>query len=165
MQNHELIEIIAAQIKKAPLAYQAYDDLFSMCRNVEKDDFRLAHDTNKRLRAWTAQAIGTAEDVSDFFGLYKRSLLFDAPHDFDSYLLYLEIDRPPEKRFYQPRRRIMKRLVDAIQKLADGELDELFLSMPPRVGKTTILMFLITWLIGRDSERSNLFSAYSDVIT
>ena len=165
MQNHELIERIAAQIKKAPLAYRAYDDLFSMCRNVEKDDFRLAHDTNKLLRAWTAQAIGKAKDVTDFFGLYKRSLLFDAPHDFDSYLLYLEIDRPPEKRFYQPRRRIMKRLVDAIQELADGELDELFLSMPPRVGKTTILMFLITWLIGRDSERSNLYSAYSDVIT
>lgn len=28
-----------------------------------------------------------------------------------------------------------------------------------------MLMFFITWLVGRDSERSNLYSAYSDVIT
>lgn len=37
--------------------------------------------------------------------------------------------------------------------------------MPPRVGKTTILMFFVTWLIGRKSEASNLYSAYSDTIT
>ena len=49
--------------------------------------------------------------------------------------------------------------------LADNELDELFLSMPPRVGKTTILMLFVTWIIGKNSEMSNLYSAYSDVIT
>ena len=37
--------------------------------------------------------------------------------------------------------------------------------MPPRVGKTTMLMFYLTWIMGRDSELSNLYSAYSDVIT
>ena len=37
--------------------------------------------------------------------------------------------------------------------------------MPPRVGKTTMLMMFVTWLVGRDSEKSNLYSAYSDVIT
>ena len=56
-------------------------------------------------------------------------------------------------------------LVNAIQMLIDDELDELFLSMPPRVGKTTILMFLATWIVGRNSEHSNLYSAYSDIIT
>ena len=30
---------------------------------------------------------------------------------------------------------------------------------------TTLLMFFITWVMGRDSERSNLYSAYSDTIT
>lgn len=28
-----------------------------------------------------------------------------------------------------------------------------------------MLMFFMTWLVGRDSEKSNLYSAYSDVIT
>jgi predicted phage terminase large subunit-like protein len=60
---------------------------------------------------------------------------------------------------------VLKRVVDALQELTDDELDELFISMPPRVGKTSILMFFVTWLIGRNSEASNLYSAYSDTIT
>lgn len=163
MEN--LIEKIIYEIKKHPMSYRAYDDLFSVCREVEKTNFRLSHDTNKWLKRMITQAISKTDNVSDFFQLYKRSLLFEAAYEFDSYMLYLEINRPPEQRFYQPRRRVMKVLVDAIQQLTDDELDELFLAMPPRVGKTTILMLLITWLIGRDSEKSNLYSAYSDVIT
>ncbi|MCB5689662.1 hypothetical protein LIR30_20755, partial [Blautia wexlerae] len=38
-------------------------------------------------------------------------------------------------------------------------------SMPPRVGKTTILMLFITWIMGRDGEASNLYSAFSAIIT
>lgn len=30
---------------------------------------------------------------------------------------------------------------------------------------TTLMLFYVTWLIGRDSERSNLYSAFSDIIT
>lgn len=161
----DIIDRILYDVNKYPLKYGAYDDLFSACRIAEEKDFRLAHDTNRELRRKIGWAIAHTDNVSDFFHLYKRSLLFDAVYDFDSYLLYLEIDRKPSERFYQPRRKIMKVLVDAIQSLTDGELDELFLAMPPRVGKTTMLIFLISWLLGRDSERTNLYSAYSDVIT
>jgi len=103
--------------------------------------------------------------VTDFFGLYKKTLLFDAPYDFDCYLLYLEIEREPKDRFYQPRRKILLPLVQSLQALVDDELDELFLSCPPRVGKSSMLLFFITWVIGREPERSNLYCAYSDTIT
>lgn len=160
-----LIRKIFEEIKRHPQNVQRYDDVLSHCRNIEKDFFLLAHDTNKQLRAEVVKAMRDSKDVGDFFDLYKRTLLFDAPHYFDEYLQYIEINRKPSERFYLPRRRILKRVVDALQKLVDDELDELFISMPPRVGKTTILMFFVTWLIGRDSERSNLYSAYSDTIT
>ena len=160
-----LIEKIFAKIKKEPDDVEGYQDLFDCCRNLESKDFELAHKTNKKLRAKLAVQISKGVNVTELFGVYKKTLLFDAPYYFDEYLLYLEINRPPKQRFYQPRRKIMKQLVDAIQDLVDDKLDELFLSMPPRVGKTTILMFFITWIIGRNSEQSNLYSAYSDVIT
>lgn len=124
----------------------------------------MAHDTNAELRSHISRGMKTSA-YAKLFDLYRRSLLFDAPYKFDSYLLYIEINRKPEERFYQPRRRILKQVVDNLQKLVDDELDELFISMPPRVGKTTILMFFVTWLIGRNSESSNLYSAYSDTIT
>ena len=160
-----LIAKIFQKIKKTPTDITAYEDLFSLCRNIEQEDFALAHSTNEALRKRISVAIKYRKNVEGFFELYKKTLLFDAPHFFDSYLLYLEINRKPEERFYQPRRRVLKRVVDALQKLANDELDELFISMPPRVGKTTILMFFVTWLIGRKSEASNLYSAYSDTIT
>lgn len=159
--NKNLISKIFQKIKKTPTDITAYEDLFALCRNIEQEDFTLSHSTNEELRKEITAAIKNRKNVEGFFELYKKTLLFDAPHFFDSYLLYIEINRKPSERFYQPRRKVLKRVVDALQKLTDDELDELFISMPPRVGKTTILMFFVTWLIGRKSEASNLYSAYS----
>lgn len=164
MDNEKLISKIFFEIQKDPSDYRAYEDVFSLCRSIEESDFKLAHDTNAELRSYISRGMKTSA-YAKLFDLYRRSLLFDAPYKFDSYLLYIEINRKPEERFYQPRRRILKQVVDNLQKLVDDELDELFISMPPRVGKTTILMFFVTWLIGRNSESSNLYSAYSDTIT
>lgn len=160
-----LISKIFSAIKREPLKYKAYEDLFSAVREHEKEDFAFSHSTNMQMRAHIISALRETAEVQKFFDLYKRSLLFDAPHFLDSYLLYLEIDRKPSERFYQPRRRVLKMVVDALQELVDDKLDELFISMPPRVGKTTLLLFFVTWIIGRNSEMSNLYSAYSDVIT
>ena len=101
----------------------------------------------------------------DYFNLYKLGLLVSAPYEFDSYMLYLEIDRKANERFYMPRRRVMKRYVESLQDLADGNITELFISMPPRVGKTTLAIMFTTWLMGRDSEHPNLYCSYSDIIT
>lgn len=142
----------------------ALSDCFDALRLLEPEDFTLAHEKNKEVRRLSAKYAAERTDMK-MFELNKRALLFDAPYELDAYLMYLEFNRKPQERFYLPRRRIMKRVADAMQRLVDGELDELFLSMPPRVGKTTMLMMFVTWLVGRDSEKSNLYSAYSDVIT
>jgi len=164
MTKEKLISKIFLKIKKDPEDLQAYEDIFSLCMSYEEEDFKLAHKTNKKLRDLIGANINT-DNATKLYKLYKRTLLFDAPYDFDSYLLYIEINRKPEERFYQPRRRILKQIVDKLQALVDDELDELFISLPPRVGKTTLLLFFVTWIIGRNSELSNLYSAYSDTIT
>lgn len=164
MTKEKLISKIFLKIKKDPEDLQAYEDIFSLCMGYEEEDFKLAHKANKELRELIGANINT-DNATKLYKLYKRTLLFDAPYDFDSYLLYIEINRKPEERFYQPRRRILKQIVDKLQALVDDELDELFISLPPRVGKTTLLLFFVTWIIGRNSELSNLYSAYSDTIT
>lgn len=165
MTDKDLIAKIFAKIKKAPADLAAYEDLFSVCREAEAADFTLAHEENRRLRRAIMDGMKGAADPAGFFDLYKRSLLFDAPHQLDCYLLYVEMNRPPEARFYAPRRAVLKPVVDALQALTNNELDELFLSMPPRVGKTTLMIFYVSWLIGRDSEHPNLYSSYTDVIS
>lgn len=155
-----LVSKIFAQIKKAPAEAEAYEDLFSWCMNTGD------HAVNRELRGMIDNQMRTRRgDLGRFYELLKRSLLLDAKQDLDAYLQYLEFNRPAKERFYLPRRKVLGKEVALLQKLADDELDELFLSQPPRTGKTTLLMFFLTWIMGRDSELSNLYSAYSDVIT
>lgn len=131
--------------------------LFDMARNM--DDLSLC----LKARQY-AQKLASKGDL-EAYDVVKETYLWAAPKDFDSYLVYLEWNRKPEERFYLPRRKCILPFVRDLQDLVDDKLDELFLSCPPRVGKTSLLMFFVTWIIGRDSERSNLYSAYSDTIT
>lgn len=161
----QVILKILSMIRENGTDLQMYIDVLTLLDEFVESEPKKAHEYCKVLRAMTIAEMPKAKNVDDWFDVYKRTLLFDAKDDFDAYLQYLEMDRKPEERFYLPRRKILKQAVDAMQALVDGELDELFVSMPPRVGKTSLLMFFVTWIIGRDSEKSNLYSAYSDFIT
>lgn len=130
--------------------------LFDMARNL--NDVALAKQARDH-------ALRAAAKSSAAYELAKDIYRWLAPKDFDSYMIYLEWNRKPEAKFYMPRRRQLAPEITALQALADDRLDELFLSQPPRTGKTSALLFFMTWLLGRDSETSNLYSAYSDIIT
>lgn len=68
-----------------------------------------------------------------------------------------------DKRFYQPRKKQLKPVVDALQALCgDDELDLLAVSLPPGVGKTTLAIFLLTWIAGRDPNHPNLTGSHSN---
>lgn len=83
---------------------------------------------------------------------------------FDDFMIALEWNRPLQQKFWLPRRSKLMKACNMLQSLEDNQLDELFLSMPPRVGKTTIVMMFILWVMLRDSERSNLYSSFSDTV-
>ena len=116
------------------------------------------------LRKICVEALKRGKDGS-YFDLYKLGHLISAPYEFDSYMQYLEIDRKPEERFYLPRRKILMPYIVGLQELADGDLTELFISAPPRIGKSTMAIMYTTWLMGRNTEHPNLYCSYSDIIT
>lgn len=118
----------------------------------------------EKLRQISAKALKSGRS-EEYFDLYKLGLLVGAPHEFDCYMQYLEIDRKADERFYLPRRKQLMPYITGLQDLADGQIRELFTSMPPRVGKTTLAIMFATWLMGRNPEYANLYCSYSDVIT
>lgn len=109
-------------------------DYFEALRIMADEDFGDAHRRNKEVRALSARYVKERGDTR-MLELNKRSLLFDAKHELDAYIRYIEWNREPEKKFYEPRRHVLKTLVDDLQDLADGKLDFLGISLPPRVGK------------------------------
>ena len=102
------------------------------------------------------------EHAEKYRQLYKKTLLFAAPVDFDSYCQYIEWNRAADKRFYLPRRKQLKVVVEALQDLADDKLDLLAISMPPGVGKTTIAIFYLSWIGGRTPNSPSLGGSHSN---
>ena len=102
------------------------------------------------------------DKAEEFRQIYKKTLLFAAPVDFDSYCQYLEWNREPSKRFYLPRRRQLKQVADALNELADGKLDLLAISLPPGTGKTTVALFFLTWLAGRNPDAPMLCGSHNN---
>ena len=129
------------------------------------DECRELHEMNRRVMAKIAKDMREpGADVGDLYNVYSKCMLIEAPWDFDSFCLFLELDRPPREKFYQPRRKTMKRIADELQKLEDDELDELFLSQPARTGKSTLALFFVLFEIGKHPDRSNLYCTYSDTV-
>lgn len=94
-----------------------------------------------------------------------KILLIEAPYRFESFMLYMEKNRPVEERFYQPRINPLRQVAQLIQDLYDDVLDEGMVFCPGRIGKTQIVKMGNLWFGSNRPERSNLYSAYSDKIT
>lgn len=165
MDYAELSGTIRQAMERRPGDIGAYYDLFSLCRAWEQEDFRAAHAENKRLLSYCVEQMKNvpAEKIGAFYEQWRRCLLLEAPHDFDSYLTYMELNRKPEKRFYQPRRRMLRPIVEDLQALCvEDRLDLLAISLPPGVGKSTLAIFLLTFLSGRDPNNPMLTGSHSN---
>lgn len=86
---------------------------------------------------------------------------------FESYLLYLEKNRPPKERFYAPKMKQFQKIgiVNAMQRLLDDETDILSISLPPGTGKTTLEKFFHSGVMGWFPDDYNLFFSHSSDIT
>ncbi len=93
---------------------------------------------------------------------YYDILRLEAPFILDSYKLYIEKDRPRKDRFYEPRRKTLIKVTEAVQRLEDNELDILFLHQPPRTGKSGDMTMDTSWHCSRDPELSNLYVTYKE---
>ena len=158
MEIHKLVEKAFKRDLSDP---SALSDAFDVLRLLEPDDFDLAHEKNKEVRRLSAKYAKEQNSIK-MFELNKRSLLFDAPYDFQAYCMYIEWNRANDKRFYLPRRKQLLQVVKALQRLADDELDLLAVSMPPGTGKSTLAIFFLTWLAGRNPEKPILGGSHSN---
>jgi len=161
----------------------ALSDAFDACRELELVDsmvvegtgrrekpttvydegnFRLAHDLNKEVRGEANRLLRSGVDAENMQSLYYRTHLFDAPHFFDSFCIYIEKDRPVNKQFYLPRRKQLKRCADGIQMLEEGKLHTLAISLAPGVGKTTLAEFGLAWTCGRNPFLGNLIGSHNN---
>ena len=100
--------------------------------------------------------------------MYWQAMLWEAQNKIlDSYWLYLERNREPERRFYLPRRKKFLEfgIPQAMQNLLDDKIDLLTISMPPGTAKSTAGIFFLSGIMGWWPEEPNLASAHSGILT
>lgn len=129
----------------------ALEDAFEVVRLLNKEDHAEAVKRNKQVLSISGRET-VAQKSGRMLEINRKALLFAAPYDFDAYCRYLEWNREPPKRFYVPRRKQLLPLAQALQDLADDNLDLLAISMPPGTGKSTLAIFYLTWMAGRDPD-------------
>lgn len=165
--QHELSnkEIIVRLLKSDLSDYDNLLSLLGMANEVIQEDKELSRKLANKVRFLALRLCATG-DIK-YYDLYNKALLFLAQEhkDFDSYLLYVEKNRDPEDRYYQPRRNKIYWLVQKMQRLIDDELDILSISMPPGTGKTTLGEFFISFVMGHYPNTPNLMSSHSGFMT
>lgn len=167
MAQHELSnkEIIVRLLKSDLSDYDNLLSLLGMANEVIREDKEFSRKLANKVRFLALRLCATG-DIK-YYDLYNKALLFLAQEhkDFDSYLLYVEKNRDPEDRYYQPRRNKIYWLVQKMQRLIDDELDILSISMPPGTGKTTLGEFFISFVMGHYPNTPNLMSSHSGFMT
>ena len=161
----ELLEKIFEKIKRHPGDILGYEDLYHMCLSNIGEDNNLAIEYLKKLSDTIEEVMPKLDDIEllqKLFGLHKKVLLGAAPYDFESYILYIEWDREPDKKFYPPRRKVLRQVVNSLQELADDKLDLLAVSLPPGAGKSTLAIFFLTWLAGKRPNEPKLTGSHSN---
>ena len=156
-----LQETIYKQILNAP-STQACRDLLVVCLQEETQKtiswlYKLAERLPQIIQNTTS-----SEDIHEYYAIHKDTLKALAPYDFHSYLLFAEWGREPQSKFYPPRQKALRPIVEALQELADDKLDLLAISLPPGVGKTTLAIFYLTWLAGKYPNEPILTGSHSN---
>lgn len=157
-----VLKSIQRKIECEPEGMQAYQDLYHLATCEE------THTKIKYLRLLSQDIeneipkLADVSEMQEFYKLHKRVLLEAAPDDFESYILYLEWDREPSKKFYPPRRKSLSPVVKALQALSEDTLDLLAVSLPPGCGKTTLAIFYLTWLAGKYPDKPMLTGSHSN---
>lgn len=167
--NKRAIKGIVQRLRSGGISFQEYDDLWLICHagyleDVEsKNEYRYYMDYVKEVAL--KEVVADKLHANMWRDLYWKAVRTNSFHFFEDYLIYMERKRPYEKRFYEPRAKTLKTVVDDLQRLEDSKTQKMFtLSMPPRVGKSTIIVFFLTWIVLRHPYSHSAMGTHSGML-
>ena len=153
-------------LKKDGIDYERYVDLKYICQHglvndaEHKWEYKKYTDYVKQIAL--KEVVEDKEHEDKWRTLYWETLKLEAFWFFESYLMYMEHKRPYEKQFYLPRKCTLKTVVEDLQNLEDSKDQKMYtLSLPSRVGKSTIMVFFLSWVCLRHPDSHNAMGTHS----
>lgn len=140
--------------------YRNQYDIYQLLLNF-KNDFDMQ---DPLIRDYAMKISKYAHGMADYMAgrtgsgkfneLYYDLLRIESPFLVDSFMRYIESNKPINKQFYTPRAHTLKKIIDAYQEVFDGKLDFLSVSQPKRTGKTSAGLRLALMMGGRNPDGS-----------
>ena len=160
------INLTINNLRKEGLKLDLYLDLQACCQygylydTDNKEYYKYYTDYIKEIAL--KEVVEDKDNAETWRNLYWDIVKLESFWFFESYLIYMEHKRPYEKRFYEPRQKTLKTVVDDLQKLEFSREQKMYtLSLPSRVGKSTIMVFFLTWVCLRHPESHNAMGTHS----
>ncbi len=98
--------------------------------------------------------------LNQFYDVLK----LESYYNFESFMLYMERKRNWTKRFYFPRRKTLNVVVKDLEDLEKRIIKFYGLSMPSRVGKSTICIFFLAWVSLRRPNSHSAMGGHSGIL-
>lgn len=165
-QTKSTADSIKNYIKQNGIESRSLFDLLDVAKIAfeKENDTEWALKVTSYIKECCTWAIQKGVEVVLMDELYWKTLKVEAPYHFESFLFYMEKKRRPEKKFYEPRKKTLGIVVQDLQDLEDRKIEFLGISLPPRVGKSTLCIFFLAWVIGRHPESHNAMSGHSGIL-
>ena len=148
--------------------YQNQKDCLDLLLNMNID---LPFNENQEARKMAMKVSQYSHNIAEkcaaltgsgnFDDIYWQYLLLEAPHLFESYLLYMEKNRPDSKKFYIPRKKTLHVVAKDLQDLEERKIEFYGLSLPSRVGKSTMCIFFMSWIMGKRPNSHSAMGGHS----
>jgi len=110
--------------------------------------------------------IQTGGNAGECLELSRRSYFDTAKDSFDDFMIAMEWKRNRNSRFWLPRRKILEdkfHICTAIEDFMNEKKGKkLTLSTPPGCGKSTLIKFLMAFIMGKYPDSKNMYISYSD---
>ncbi len=110
---------------------KAFACLYNAYPSNKDDCYPIIAQFRKDMTLQAKKGIKAAECLK----ILRKAYLLTARDKFDDFCIFTEWDRPPQDRFYVPRRKSLWTATEGLQDLADDKLDILGISLPPGAGK------------------------------
>lgn len=150
---------------------QHFNELTAFGKNVlRRDDSKESRDAifdlTARMKAYCQREVMRVDtDTANVLGgYYWRGVLLEAPYLFESFIYYMERRREPSSRFYEPRRRTLHVVVEDLQALEERKYKFYGLSLPSRVGKSTICLLFLAWIALKRPNSHSALGGHSGIL-
>lgn len=160
--------VVNAYVETCKIASQGCNrDLLIKCTTRAKKLIEKACEREFGVDFWAVEKLVSQRGIPyELVDRYYEILKLESPYLFESFIYYMEKNRAWGKRFYQPRRKTLKCVVDDLQALEDRKDGTVFygLSMPSRVGKSTTVILFLTWIACKRPNSHNAMGGHSGIL-